>query len=233
MALRRPITTIELINLNKMFSEGKGYKDLIREFKKVFNVDLPKDKAKKFMKDRSWKDVLLWLTGDLIDTRDLDKIPQYKEQYYELLEHMIKINKEDDTERVADIDKFLSGNYYIPEQCKYFNIPLYGEIITYKFKDPMLKCFLIEQYKDEATNTVKRKISKIEDVYISDKIPSFLLSIIRKINSSWIGTKVDPKVMMNYANYPYLKQLSECSSEGITNIFDSELFQKYSIQMKV
>ena len=135
-----------------------------------------------------------------------------------------------------ELNKFNQCNYYIPEQCKYFNIPLYGEIITYKFKDPMLKCFLIEQYEDtneKGDKVIKRKINKIEDVYISNKLPPFLLAIIRKINSSCIGTKLDTTTMMNYANYQYLKQLSECDSEGITNIFDSELFKKYNIQMKV
>lgn len=223
--LRRPINTIELIQLNKMFCANRGYKDLIRDFKKEFNVDLPKDKAKKFLANRSWQEVLLWLTGDIVNTKDLDKIPQYKEEYYELLEQMIRLNAIDEQERLKDISDFVAHDYYIPEECKYFNLPLYGEIITYKFKDPMLKCFLF----DNDTH----RISKIEDVYISDKIPTFLLSIIRKINNSVIGTKLDTNdIIKDSARFMYLKSLDECAKKGLKNIFDSDLFKKYNIQMK-
>lgn len=222
--LRRSITTIELIQLNKMFCSNRGYKDLIRDFKKDFNVDLPKDKAKQFLKNRSWSEVLLWLTGDIINTKDLDKIPEYKREYYELLEQMIKYNTEDEEERRQDISEFLSHKYFIPETCKYFNIPLYGEIITYKYKEPYLKCFLL----DENTH----KITKIEDVYISDSIPYFLLSIIRKINDSVIGTKMCVEDIIQDSRYMNLMPLSECETEGRTNIFESKLFQKYNIGQK-
>ena len=47
--LKREINTIELIALNKMFSDNRGYKDLIRDFKKDFDVVLPKSKAKQFL----------------------------------------------------------------------------------------------------------------------------------------------------------------------------------------
>ena len=223
--LRRSITTLELIQLNKMFSYNRGYKDLIRDFKKDFNVDLPKDKAKSFLAHRSWKEVLLWLTGDLIDTRDLDKIPEYKRETYELLDKMIELNKVDEEERIKDINDFLSHEYFIPENVKYFNLPLYGEIITYKYKDPFLKCFLLD--------ATTHKVSKIEDVYISDQIPYFLLSIIRKINYSKIATKktedeilADNAMTLNYITY------GECQAKNIQNIFDSELFHKYNIVAK-
>ena len=221
--LRRGITTIELIQLNKMFSHNRGYKDLIRDFKKDFNVDLPKDKAKQFLANRSWSEVLFWLTGDRINTKDLDKIPEYKEEYYELLEQMIRINKIDEDERQKDIEEFMKDDYYIPENCKYFNFPLYGEIITYRFKDPMLKCFLL----DSKTH----KIIKIEDVYISDKLPYFLLSIIRKINSSVIGTKLTEKEIINDSRFMYLKTLAQCDEEKRKDIFKSNLFIKYNLGM--
>ena len=221
--LRRSITTIELIQLQKMFSFNRGYKDLIRDFKKDFNVELPKDKAKQFMRDRSWKDVLYWLTGDKIDTKDLDKIPQYKEEQYELLEKMIELNKLDEQERQEDIQKFLSGDYYIPEQVKYFNLPLYGEIITYKFKEPFMRCFLLDPKCG--------KVTKIENVYISDKIPEFLLSIIRKINSSVIATEKSQKEIL-ILNNPYLMNIQDCVEAKKQDIFESELFKKYNIVYK-
>lgn len=222
--LRRGITTIELIQLNRMFSGNRGYKDLIRDFKKDFNVDLPKDKAKQFLANRSWSEVLFWLTGDRIDTKELDKIPQYKTEYYELLEQMLRLNAIDEEERMKDINEFMSKDYYIPENCKYINMPLYGEIITYKFKDPYLKCFLL----DDKTH----KITKIENVYISDKLPHFLLSIVRKINSSVIGTKMTDKEIIQDPNCMYLMSYPECESKNIVDIFSSDLFKKYNIMMK-
>lgn len=222
--LRRGITTIELIQLNRMFAHNRGYKDLIRDFKKDFNVDLPKADAKRFLANRSWQEVLYWLTGDRINTKDLDKIPEYKEEYYELLEQMLRLNAIDEEERQKDIEEFMKHDYYIPETCKYFNLPLYGEIITYKFKDPFLKCFLL----DSATG----KINKIEDVYISDKLPYFLLSIIRKINSSVIGTKLTTESIIQDSRSMYLMKLEDCDIQGKLNIFDSKLFQKYNISMK-
>ena len=223
--LRRGITTIELIQLNKMFSANRGYKDLIRDFKQCFNVDLPKADAKRFLQNRSWQEVLFWLTGDRINTKDLDKIPEYKTEYYELLEQMLKYNAIDEEERLKDIAEFMAHDYFIPENCKYINMPLYGEIITYRFKEPYLKCFLL----DDKTH----KITKIENVYISDKIPMFLLTIIRKINSSVIGTKLERKdILADNINYPYLMPLAECQDKNIGDIFDSALFKKYNIVMK-
>lgn len=223
--LHRGITTIELIQLNKMFSHNRGYKDLIRDFKECFKVDLPKPMAKQFLANRSWQEVLYWLTGDKINTKDLDKIPEYKEEYYELLEQMLRLNAIDEEERQKDIEEFMKADYYIPENCKYFNMPLYGEIITYKFKDPFLKCFLL----DDSTH----KITKIEDVYISDKLPYFLLSIVRKINSSVIGTKLDREAIIQDPRYMYLVPLADCEAQHRLNIFDSPLFKNYNIAMKV
>lgn len=222
--LRRGITTIELIQLNKMFSSGRGYKDLIRDFKQSFNVELPKPLAKQFLKNRSWEEVLHWLTGDRVNTKDLDHIPELKRQHFELLEHMLRFNAEDEAERERDLATFEASDYYVPDFVKYFNFPLYGEIITYFYKDPFLKCFLFD--------STTHKITKIEDVYISDELPKFLLTIVRKINTSPIGTDLRRMDMINDARYMSLKTLTQCESENRTNIFDSELFRKYNITYK-
>ena len=84
MSLNRPLTTIELIQIQKMFSYNRGYKDLIRDFKRDFNVELDKQTSKKFIKNRSWREVLKYLTNEDIDTGDLDKIPMIEEKHYEL-----------------------------------------------------------------------------------------------------------------------------------------------------
>ena len=219
--LGRGITTVELIQLNRMFAANRGYKDLIRDMKHDFNVDLPKGLAKQFLINRSWQEVLYWLTGDRIDTKDLDKIPEIKHEHYELLEQMIKLNKIDQEERMKDISAFIAGKYYVPERCKYFNLPLYGEIITYKYKDPMMKCFMFD--------STSHRINKIEDVPVSDNLPYFLLSIIRKINTSPICTKLEYKDMIQQPNYQHMITLEQSQAEDRCDIFESELFRKYNI----
>ena len=219
--LRRSITTIELIQIQRMFSFNRGYKDLIRDFKHDFGVELPKQMAKQFISHRSWREVLKWLTGEEIDTKDLDKIPQIEAKHYELLDVMIKLNKQDEEERKKDIECFNSQNFYIPNNVKFFNFPLYGEIITYRYKEPFLKCFLF----DESTH----RINKIEDVPVSNELPEFLLAIIRKINSSKIETD---KIDINASNYQDYITTEEIQQQNIKNIFDSDLFKKYSLSFK-
>ena len=132
--LGRGINTMELFQIQAMFASNRGYKDLIRDMKKDFGVDLPKATAKQFLANRSWTEVLEWLTGDHIDTKDRDVIPAIEHKHYELLQYTLKLNKQDEEERKHDIEEYMTGHYYIPENVKYFNFPLYGEIITYKYK---------------------------------------------------------------------------------------------------
>lgn len=223
--LGRQITTIELIQLNKMFSYNRGYKDLIRDFKKCFKIDLPKSKAKEFMTNRSWSEVMLYLTGDKIEPAD-DNIPAIETKKFELLEQMLKVNNADKIEQDKDLCIFESGNYFIPKDVQFFNLPLFGEIITYKFKEPFLKCFLFS-----ANANQKRKLEKIEDVPLSNDIPSFLLRIIRKINSSWqvVDCVEDCVGLPNYNSMIEDKNIDEMK---LTNILDTELFKKYSIVAK-
>ena len=213
--LKREINTIELIALNKMFSEGRGYKDLIRDFKKDFNIDLPKNKAKQFMINRSWKEVFKWLTGQDIEAAN-DSIPCLTRERCDLLEKMaIEANN---TKLVQDqqLKVFESLNYYIPNNIKFVNMPLFGEIITYKYKEPKMKCFLLNE---------KGKINKIEDVIISEDVPEFLLRILRKYNSSKIigDAAIDP---LNYISEDEAKQ------QGLMNIFDSAIFREYGFKGK-
>ena len=235
MALNRPITTIELIQLNKMFSSGRGYKDLIRDFKQSFNIELPKHQAKQFMNNRSWAEVLKWLTGDEIQPDDgLDKIQEIPRQHFELLEQMIKINSQDNIERDEELKAFMTHDWYIPHDTKYFNLPLFGEIITYKWREPFIKCFMF------STQGVgqKRKLDKIEDVPLNNDIPSFLLNIIREINQSpfeVVGSKEDFIKNTNALNDPnYYRMMSseEIQEKGYKNIFESPLFVKYNIVAK-
>ena len=222
--LGRSITTTELINIQSMFALGYGYKDLIREFKKAFNVDLPKQQAKQFMTNRSWSEVLKWLTGEDIDTSDRDKIPAIEHKHYVLLQQMLAINQQDELERKRDIETFLSHEYYIPEDVKYFNFPVYGEIITYKYKEPFIKCFLL----DDKTG----KVNKIEDVPVSKDLPEFLLSIIRKINYTKIASKLDYSNIIAKDTYANYITYDEAARQHLTNIFDSELFVKYHFTFK-
>ena len=208
--LKREINTIELIALNKMFSEGRGYKDLIRDFKKDFNVDLPKSKAKQFMVNRSWKEVFKWLTGQDIEPAE-DSIPCLKRERCELLEKMVIEAKKDNDKRVEQLTEFESFNYYIPGNIKFLNMPLYGEIITYKYKEPKMKCFLLND---------KRRIDKIEDVIISEDLPDFLLRILRKYNRSKIIGDVALDPLNNISE-------EEAKEQGLINIFDSALFKEY------
>lgn len=225
--IHRPITTTELIQLNKFFSAGRGYKDLKRDIEKEFHIKMTTQEAKQFMKNRSWSELLKWLTGDDIDTGDLDHIPAIEYKHFELLEQMIKFNKVDEAERVQELEEFMKGNYYIPDNVNFFNIPLYGEIITYKFKEPFLKCFLLND---------KRKIDKIEDVPISEELPHFLLSIIRKINSSTIEFKGNQKDLFKIENLKqpitYYSTTEDIEREQLKNIFETPLFKKYNIVYK-
>lgn len=233
--LKRPITTIELIQLNRMFSSGRGYKDLIRDFKSSFKVDLSKQQAKHFMSSRSWSEVLEWLTGDKIQPdENLDKIQAIPAEKFELLEQMIKINSQDNIEREQELKEFETSNYYIPEDTKFFNFPLFGEIITYRWREPFIKCFLFSTQAGQ-----KRKLEKIEDVPISDKLPPFLLRIIRKINASVFEVKmtreqlVKDTTLNNDPNRFHLMSSEEIETEKLKNIFDTPLFKKYNIVAKV
>lgn len=208
--LKREINTIELIALNKMFSEGRGYKDLIRDFKKDFNVNLPKSKAKEFMINRSWKEVFKWLTGQDIKPAE-DSIPCLNRDKFELLDKMIIQAKKDNDEREEQLKEFESFNYYIPNNIKFLNMPLYGEIITYKHKEPKMKCFLLND---------KRRIDKIEDVIISEDLPNFLLRIIRKYNNSKVIGDIALDPLNNITE-------EEAKEQGLINIFDSALFREY------
>ena len=223
MALNRSITVTELIQIQRMFSFNRGYKDLIRDFKKDFGVELDKVTAKQFIKERSWRKVLKWLTNEDIDTKDLDKIPEIERKQYDLLMQMLKLNQEDEIERRRDLEDFEKCNYFIPSAVKYFNFPLYGEIITYKRKEPFLKCFLID--------SKTKHISKIEDIPVSNSLPTFLLTIIRVINSSVITTDNQQKLIEDPLNYiaeddPLVK------NKKLLNICASDLFKKYNLVTK-
>ena len=224
--LGRPITTIELIQINKFFSSGRGYKDLIRDFKKSFNVDLPKKVAKDFMMRRSWSDVLMWLTGEKIEPAD-DVIPANDYKHFELLEKMIKVNEEDNIERNKDLDEFEKDNYYIPPNVKYFNLPLFGQILTYKWREPYIVCFMFSAKLNE-----KRKLEKIEKIPVSDKLPSFLLRIIRKINQSLMLVDDNIDNHVGDVNYSHLIEKDDERFKDLKNIIDSQLFAKYDICIK-
>ena len=233
--LHRPITTIELIQLNKMFSSGRGYKDLIRDFKQCFNLELPKKQAKLFMNNRSWSEVLEYLTGDKIEPDDnLDHIEAQPSERFILLEQMLKLNEKDENERQQDLKEFENDNYYIPSDVKFFNLPLFGEIITYKHREPFIKCFLFTNPKPGE----RRRLEKIEDIPISDKLPSFLLRIIRKINESpqevalTFKDFINDRDVLNSPNYHSLMTTEQIQSLKLKNIFNSPLFVKYSIVAK-
>lgn len=219
--LGRSITAMELMLIQRMFATGRGYKDLIRDFQHTFNVSCSKQLAKQFLNHRSWQEVLLWLTGEVIDTKDLDKIPEIEYKHYSLLEKMIELNRKDEMERQDDISGLTKNQYYIPESVKYFNIPLYGQIITYKYKDPYLKCFLLDE---------TRHITKIEDIPVSNQLPPFLLSIIKTINNSKILTNKTISEL-DTAPHPIYDYITDLSN-GEVNIFDSEFFKKYGIVSK-
>ena len=223
--LGRPITTIELIQLNKFFSFGRGYKDLIRDFKKCFNIDLPKSKAKEFMMKRSWSDLLMYLTGEKIEPSN-DTIPAIESKRFDLLEQMIEVNKKDNIEQNNDIEEYERGNYYIPSNVKFFNLPLFGEIITYRWKDPFIKCFLFSCNANQ-----KRKLEKIEDIPLSNELPPFLLRILKKINNSQQVVDDVNKYLGN-PNYNNLINEEDIVEHHLTNILECPLFVKYSIVAK-
>lgn len=223
--LQRPLTVLELVQIQKMFSVNMGYKDLIRDFKHDFGLVLDKPTAKKFIQNRSWSEVLFWLTGDTIAPAD-SKIPVVERKKYELLERMMKCNIED-TQHIEELlNEFEADEYWFPDTLKYFNFPLYGEIITYKHKEPFLKCFLL----DAANNG---KITKIEDVPISNELPQLLLRIIRKINDSKILTnKTFKEQLEDSIRTPYYISSDEAESKGYKNIFESKLFKELKITYK-
>lgn len=208
--LKREINTIELIALNKMFSDNRGYKDLIRDFKKDFGVVLPKSKAKQFLINRSWKEVFKWLTGQDIEPAD-DNIPCLSRERCELLEKMAIEAQKDKDDREQQLKEFEAFNYYIPNDVVFLNMPLYGEIITYKFKEPKIKCFLLNE---------KGRIDKFEDVAISPDMPDFLIRVLRKYNSCKIIGDVVLDPLNNISE-------EEAKEKNLMNIFDSPLFKEY------
>lgn len=208
--LKREINTIELIALNKMFSDNRGYKDLIRDFKKDFNVKLPKSKAKEFLINRSWKEVFKWLTGQDIEPAD-DIIPCLSRERCELLEKMAIEAQKDKDDREQQLKEFEAFNYYIPNDVEFLNMPLYGEIITYKFKEPKIKCFLLNE---------KGRIEKFEDVAITQDMPDFLIRVLRKYNSCKIIGDVVLDPLNNISE-------EEAKEKNLMNIFDSPLFKEY------
>ena len=195
--LKRSINTNELLLLNSFFALGRGYKDLIRDMNKTFNVKMTKKEAKHFMESRSWCELLEWLTGEHIDTGDMDKIPQLEKQYYDSLFKMIEASKEQVAELqplIDELDTLKNNNkLYLPHDVEYINMPMYGEIITYKRKEPFLKCFLLNE---------KGKIEKVEDVPITDERPELLLHILKAINTTYVEILDD--VDITRALSPYL-----------------------------
>lgn len=224
--LGRSITTTELIQLNKMFCFNRGYKDLIRDFKKCFNVELPKKKAKEFMTNRSWNEVMYWLTGEHIEAEN-DVIPATEPKHFELLEQMLKVHELDKEQQERDLYEFENDNYYIPSNVKFFNIPMYGEIITYKFKEPFIKCFLFSTAAGQ-----RRKLEKVEDVPLSNELPAFLLRILRKINYSVQAIDDELDNHVGDVNYVHLCEMDEIKKRGLKNIMECNLFKKYNIVAK-
>ena len=133
----------------------------------------------------------------------------------------IELNKQDEEERKRDIDNGSTLKPTTFRKPSSSSIPLYGEIITYRYKEPFLKCFLF----DETTH----KINKIEDVPVSNELPAFLLAIIRKINSTKIETDT---IDINAGDYQNYITTEEIQQQNIKNVFDSELFQKYKLTFK-
>lgn len=233
--LKRSITTIELVQLNRMFSSGRGYKDLIRDFKQSFNVELPKPLAKQFMKNRSWSEVLKWLTGDEIQPpTEMDHIPETPRKHFELLEKMLEANEQDKDEEQRLISDLESRKWFVPADTQYFNLPLYGEIITYKYREPYIKCFLFTQPQLGQ----KRRLDKIEDIPVDDKLPQFLLRIIRVINNAPFEFKGSRNELMKNVeltkdpNYFHYMSTEEIETSQYIDIFTSELFVKYGIVAK-
>lgn len=217
----KTLTPLNLLNISKLFDKSISYKELIHAFKKDFDIKLSKAEAKELIESRSWSKVFTRITGEHIEFDDVDDVIQPIEpEKYELLEAMLKCSVEIGKEFDDDIDEFLQHDYFIPEDVSYFNLPLYGQIITYKRKEPFLKCFLIN------INSKGRKtIDKIEDVPVSKDLPRFLLSIIRKINSSMILTSNHQLVLDNPIDYVD-------KADDKIDIFTSKLFVKYGFKGK-
>ena len=140
---------------------------------------------------------------------------------------MLKVNAQDNIERENDLKLFESDNYFIPIDVKFFNLPLFGEIITYKFKEPFIKCFLFSTNINQ-----KRKLEKIEDIPLSNELPDFLLRVLRKINSSYqVVDKLDNH--LSEPNYNSMIEEKDIDEMKLKNILECELFKKYSIVAKV
>ena len=140
---------------------------------------------------------------------------------------MLKINEKDKEEQERDLYEFEQGNYYIPSSVKFFNLPLFGEIITYKYREPFIKCFLFSTSLGQ-----RRKLEKIEDIPLSNDLPPFLLRVLRKINYS--AQAIDDKLTnhVDDVNYAHLYEMNDINRRGLTNILESTLFKKYSIVAK-
>lgn len=215
------LTPLNLLNISKLFDKDLSYKELIHAFKKDFGIKLSKAEAKELVESRSWSKVFTRITGEQIDIPAADDvIVPIEPEKYELLEAMLKCSVEIGKEFDDDINEFIQHDYFIPEETKYFNLPLYGQIITYKRKEPFLKCFLIN-----INNKGRKAIDKIEDVPVSKDLPRFLLEIVRKINYSPILTANHQLVLDNPIDYIE-------KTENKIDIFTSKLFVKYGFKAK-
>lgn len=215
------LTPLNLLNISRLFDKSISYKELIHAFKKDFDIKLSKAEARELIESRSWSKVFVRITGENINlTDDADIIRPIEPEKYELLEAMLKCSVEIGKEFDDDINEFVGQNYYINEGVNYFNLPLYGQIITYKRKEPFLKCFLIN-----VNSKGKKTIDKIEDVPVSNDLPRFLLEIVRKINFSPILTTDHGKVLDNPIDY------IEDAADRV-DIFTTKLFIKYGFKSK-
>ena len=180
------------------------------------------------MKERKWADILQWLTGDNIENIDetLQTIPEAPREHFELLEQMLNVAVKDMGEQEKDMKEFEACDYYIPESVNFFNIPMFGEIITYKLKEPFIKCFMFSN----PSATQRRKLEKIEDIPISEEMPKFLIRLLRKINSSVVPTDNLEKYTKEPNYNSYIK--TEDLPPNYKNILESAFFKKYNIQVK-
>ena len=220
--MTKQITPLQLLSISRTFDQNVSYKELIRAFKKEFDVQLTKAEAKELLTSRSWNKVFEKLTGETIDlANEDDVIRPIEPEKYELLEAMLKCSVEMGHEFESDVNEFLGHEYYIDEHVHYFNFPLYGEIITYKRKEPFLKCFLFD-----INSKGRRTINKIEDVPVSSDLPYFLLSIIKTINRTPILTSDKQRTIDNPIDYIHTEQ----PHSQRTDIMQSALFIKYGFK---
>ena len=237
--LNRSLTTMELININRAFAEGRGYKDLIRDFKKYFNVEMTKQEAKHFLETRNWSELMEWLTGEKIEPAD-PNIPALQQEKFKMFDQIFMACHDDAEEQDEELSEFESREYYIPHNVKYFNLPLYGEIITYRQKEPFIKCFILDMTPEalDERPQLKRRITKIETLPITPDMPDFLVRILRKINNSVQEVNMTQKEFLNnqeitkQINYFNMLPTEEVKKRNLWNIFDSNLFKKYNILSK-